>query len=91
MQNEKEYWSYPEAEILKCFKVTEDGLTEENAEKILNEKGENVLREGKKKSVLQVFLGQERVVSSESWQEPVGMKARMNTGRKSLRISKWCR
>ena len=58
MQNEKKYWSYPEAEILKCFKVTEDGLTEEKAEKILNEKGENVLREGKKKSVLQVFLGQ---------------------------------
>lgn len=58
MQNEKKYWSYPEAEILKCFEVTEDGLTEEKAEKILNEKGENVLREGKKKSVLQVFLGQ---------------------------------
>lgn len=27
-----------EAEILKCFEVTEDGLTEEKAEKILNEK-----------------------------------------------------
>ena len=39
MQNEKKYWSYPEDEILKCFKVTEDGLTEEKAEEILNEKG----------------------------------------------------
>lgn len=55
MQNEKKYWSYPEAEILECFKVTEDGLTEEKAEKILSEKGENVLTEGKKKVYCRYF------------------------------------
>ena len=35
-----------------------DGLTEEKAKQILAEKGENVLKETDKKSVLSVFLGQ---------------------------------
>ena len=45
-------------EILSQFQVTEQGLTSSQAEKILAEKGENVLEEGKRKSTLQVFLEQ---------------------------------
>ena len=54
----KTYWECPKDELLTQFSVTEQGLSKERAEKILREKGENVLQEEKKKSLWQVFLGQ---------------------------------
>ncbi len=45
-------------EVLKEFGVTTDGLSRQKAEELLHSHGENVLAEGKKKTVLQVFLGQ---------------------------------
>lgn len=45
-------------EALKHFDVTTDGLRSEQAAERLKRDGENVLAEGKKKTVLQVFLGQ---------------------------------
>ena len=54
----KEWYQQTKEEILSQFQVTEQGLTSSQAEKILAEKGENVLEEGKLKSTLQVFLEQ---------------------------------
>ena len=54
----KEWYQQTKEEILSQFQVTEQGLTSFQAEKILAEKGENVLEEGKRKSTLQVFLEQ---------------------------------
>ena len=46
------------AEAMADFDVTTDGLSSEQAAERLKKDGENVLAEGKKKTVLQVFLGQ---------------------------------
>lgn len=54
----KEYWNYSEEELRKEFGVEKNGLSTKQVEKIRAEKGENVLQEGKKKSVLEVFLSQ---------------------------------
>lgn len=54
----KEWYQQTKEEILSQFQVTEQGLTSSRVEKILAEKGENVLEEGKRKSTLQVFLEQ---------------------------------
>ena len=55
---QKEYWECSEEELLESFAVTEEGLSTKTAEKIRQEKGDNVLQEEKKKSVLQVFFSQ---------------------------------
>lgn len=55
---EKNYWNYSEKKLMEEFKVDDHGLTSSRAEEIRLEKGDNVLREGKKKSALQVFLSQ---------------------------------
>lgn len=55
---EKNFWNCSGDELLKEFKTDSRGLSTERAEKIRNEKGENVLQEGKRKSTLQVFLSQ---------------------------------
>ncbi len=54
----KEWYQSQKDEILKEFRATKDGLSNEEAQKRLEEYGENALQEGKQKSVLQVFLGQ---------------------------------
>lgn len=46
------------SEALGAFGVTTDGLSSEKAKELLKKNGENKLAEGKKKSVLQVFLSQ---------------------------------
>ena len=46
------------SELLERFGVPKEGHTQEEAQKILEEHGENVLREGQKKRVLQVFFEQ---------------------------------
>lgn len=54
----KHEWARPVQELLGEYKVTEQGLTDNEVKEIRSIKGENVLQEGKKKSVLQVFLSQ---------------------------------
>ena len=54
----KEWYQKTAAEVLSDLQVTKSGLTEEQAAKILQEKGENQLLEGKKKKLWQVFLEQ---------------------------------
>lgn len=53
-----EWYQKEESEILKELDVTKEGLTLPEAEKLLAEKGKNVLTEGKKKGILRVFLEQ---------------------------------
>ena len=57
-ENEKRAWEESADKMLEKAGVTEAGLTEEQAELIRKEKGENVLSEGKKKSIIQIFLSQ---------------------------------
>lgn len=45
-------------EVLQELGATREGLTSEQSDKLIEEKGENVLKEGKRKSTLQVFLSQ---------------------------------
>ena len=54
----KEWYQESKESVLKHLNVTKAGLSEEQAKKLLEEKGENALQEGKKKSTLQVFLSQ---------------------------------
>ena len=53
----KEVYQMTKEELLRKFPDV-DGLTEEKARQILDEKGENVLEEKAKKSVFSIFLGQ---------------------------------
>lgn len=52
------WYQIPAEDALKKLDVTTDGLSTERAQQLLEENGKNVITEGKKKSVLQVFLGQ---------------------------------
>lgn len=45
-------------EVLSTLNTTASGLSKQQSETLLAEKGENALLEGKKKSTLQVFLSQ---------------------------------
>lgn len=55
---EKHYWAQDAAEVMKEYNVNMSGLDAAQVEKIRAEVGENVLSEGKKKSLLEVFLSQ---------------------------------
>ncbi len=52
------WYQLSKPEVLEKLGVTTDGLTSEKAKELLEKNGKNVLQEGKKKSVLQVFLSQ---------------------------------
>ena len=52
------WYQMSKEEVLKKIGVTTDGLTSEKAKELLEKNGKNMLQEGKKKSVLQVFLSQ---------------------------------
>ncbi len=54
----KEYYREPISEVLDALGVTGEGYSSQQAQKVLEEKGQNVLKEGKKKSTLEVFLSQ---------------------------------
>lgn len=54
----KDWYRLSAEEARKQMKVTTEGLSEEEAEERLRTYGENVLAEGKRKTVFQVFLGQ---------------------------------
>lgn len=57
---QKEDWNYSTQELLQKFDVTEQGLNNARVEETRRQTGENILQEGKKKSTLEVFLGQFR-------------------------------
>lgn len=52
------WYQMSKEEVLKKIGVTTDGLTSEKAKELLEKNGKNMLQEGKKKSVFQVFLSQ---------------------------------
>lgn len=54
----KDYYLLTKEQVLEQFDVTLQGHSKENAERILQEKGPNMLQEGKRKSTLEVFLSQ---------------------------------
>ena len=54
----KNWYQMSRDEALQNLGVTTDGLSSEKAKELLEKNGKNVLQEGKKKSVLQVFLSQ---------------------------------
>lgn len=54
----KEWYQQTEEQALTQAGSSREGWSPERAQELLNEKGENVLKEGVKKSTLQVFLSQ---------------------------------
>ncbi len=54
----KNWYQMSREEVFEKLGITNDGLTSAKAKELLEKNGENVLQEGKKKTVLQVFLGQ---------------------------------
>ncbi|MBQ8795978.1 MAG: cation-translocating P-type ATPase [Clostridia bacterium] len=54
----KPWYQLTKDEVLNNLSVTSEGLSDAKAKEILEKNGENVLKEGKKKTVLQVFLSQ---------------------------------
>ena len=54
----KDFYLLPKEEVLNHFGVTKDGHSEAKASELLEKNGPNALKEGKKKSTLQVFLSQ---------------------------------
>lgn len=54
----KEFYLQTKEQVLESLQVTTQGHSKERAAQLLEEKGENVLQEGKRKSTLQVFLSQ---------------------------------
>ncbi len=54
----KNYWNLTTEEVQKEFHVGEQGLSEEQVREIREKTGENLLQEGKRKSVAEVFFRQ---------------------------------
>ena len=54
----KDFYLLTKEEVLSHFAVTTQGHSKEKAASLLEEKGPNVLQEGKRKSTLEVFLSQ---------------------------------
>lgn len=52
------WYQLTKKQVLEKLGVTKDGLSSQKAEELLAKNGENVLQEGKRKTALQVFLGQ---------------------------------
>ena len=55
---QKDIWNISTEDLMTQYQVTRQGLTANQVERIREEKGENILQEGKKKSTLQVFASQ---------------------------------
>ena len=53
-----EWYQKSENEILKELHTQKEGLSSGKASALLQEKGENILEEGKKKSTIEVFAEQ---------------------------------
>lgn len=54
----KDFYLLTKEEVLEQFAVTTQGHSKEKAASLLEEKGPNMLQEGKRKSMLEVFLSQ---------------------------------
>lgn len=54
----KAWYQKNSEEVLEALQVTKSGHSASEAKRLLEEKGENVLQEGKKKSLFQVFISQ---------------------------------
>ena len=55
---QKNIWNISTEELMMQHQVTKEGLTSQQVYRIRQEKGENILQEGKKKSIFQVFISQ---------------------------------
>jgi Ca2+-transporting ATPase len=55
---QKNIWNISTEELMMQHQVTKEGLTSQQVNRIRQEKGENILQEGKKKSIFQVFISQ---------------------------------
>lgn len=55
---QKNIWNISTQELMMQHQVTKEGLTSQQVNKIRQAKGENILQEGKKKSIFQVFISQ---------------------------------
>ena len=55
---QKNIWNISTEEPMMQHQVTKEGLTSQQVDRIRQEKGENILQEGKKKSIFQVFISQ---------------------------------
>lgn len=55
---QKNIWNIFTEELMMQHQVTKEGLTSQQVDRIRQEKGENILQEGKKKSIFQVFISQ---------------------------------
>ena len=53
-----EWYKKSKQDVLKAFNTKETGLTSDSADKALKKYGENVLKEAKKESAIQIFLKQ---------------------------------
>ena len=58
MSKEKPIWQKNRLELFRDYSSSEAGLTDEEAKKRLEQYGPNELQEGKRKSVLRIFLEQ---------------------------------
>lgn len=58
MKSKFPVWSMTEEEVLNEFQAAKRGLSSEAAAQRLARDGENVLKDGKKKTAVQIFLGQ---------------------------------
>ena len=58
MSKEKPIWQKNRVELFRDYSSSEAGLTDEEAKKRLEQYGPNELQEGKRKSVLRIFLEQ---------------------------------
>ncbi len=54
----KNWYQMTKQEVLDSLGVTSDGISSQKAQELLEKNGKNVLDEGKKKSVMQIFLSQ---------------------------------
>ena len=54
----EKYWKYSKEQLRDVFSTTEQGLSEKQVQKIRETCGENILEEGKRPGLLQVFLSQ---------------------------------
>ena len=55
---QKNIWNISTEELMMQHQVTKEGLTSQQVDRIRQEKGKNILQEGKKKSIFQVFISQ---------------------------------
>ena len=55
---QKNIWNISTEELMMQHQVTKEGLTSQQVDRIRQEKGENILQEGKKKSIFHLFISQ---------------------------------